>query len=149
MKKFNWAQKNLGMSWKDTTQYFLNCYGETSSLWLDSADKTGFKQLVTGYIKKLCKDDDAKGTLKVAVFKDYWQKPADVEINDHNLCIQHLLQWMDMIPGYNKANLSVKEQNCIPASSEVTFPWFWSPIYIYFLHQKGVLLLVTRHRELD
>ena len=41
--------------------------------------------MMADYLKELCKDNDAKGTLKVAIFKDYWQKPADIEINNHNM----------------------------------------------------------------
>ena len=48
-------------------------------------DEAVFKALMTYYLKELCKDNDAKRTLKVETFKGYWQKPADVEIDDHNL----------------------------------------------------------------
>ena len=78
--------------------------------------------MMVDYLKELCKGDDAKGTLKVAIFKDYWQKPADVEIDNHNLWIQQLLHWVDMIPGYSGAKLTTKEQNRIYLA---TFPRGW------------------------
>ena len=77
---------------------------------------------MTDYLKKLCKDDDAKGTLKVAIFKDYWQKLVDVEIDDHNLRIQQLLRWVDMLPGYLAVKLTTKERN---RNYVATFPKAW------------------------
>ena len=85
-------------------------------------DEARFRAIMADYLKKLCKDNDAKGTLKVTIFKDYWQKPADVEIDDHNLWIQQLLRWVDMIPGYSNAKLTTKEQNRIYLA---TFPRGW------------------------
>lgn len=106
-KKFNSVRRNSGMSWKEATQHFLNCFGEITSLQLEKvsqkyqnshsgsnyykSSEDGFKLIVTDYIKELCKDDDAKETLKVEILKGYWQKPVDVEINDDSLCVQQLL----------------------------------------------------------
>ena len=95
-----------------TTYNYTNCLGEVAQLQLEkgcnkhlenndsedySATKEGFKLMIKEYIRELCKDEDAKETLKREVFNGHWQKPVDKDITNHNVYVQRLLKWVDLI----------------------------------------------------
>ena len=84
--------------------------------------KSGFKCLIKDYIKELCLDKNAQGTLKQSIEKGEWIKPEDVEIANHNLRIQQLFSWIDQVPGYQNNELSDQEKHQLYVS---TFPTSW------------------------
>ena len=90
------------------------------------ATEDGFKLMTKEYIRELCKDEDAKGTLKRAVFNGHWQKPVDKDITNHNVHVQRLLKWVDLIPGYQNDDLTVKEKHRMYLA---TFPKLWTEAF--------------------
>ena len=82
----------------------------------------GFKLLIKAYIKELCLDANAKGTLKQSIEKGEWIKPEDVDIANHNLRVQQLFGWIDQVPGYQNETLSDQEKHRLYV---LTFPTFW------------------------
>ena len=71
------------------------------------ATKEAFELMIKEYIRELCKDEDTKGTLKREVFNGHWQKLVDKDITNHNVHVQRLLKWVDLILGYQNDPLSV------------------------------------------
>ena len=67
----------------------------------------GFKLLIKAYIKELCLDKNAKGTLKQSIEKGEWIKPKDVDIANHNLRVQQLFGWIDQVPWLSRQETSV------------------------------------------
>ena len=113
------------MVWSDAQYNFTNCLGKIAQLRLEKvcnkhvAD-TGadypktedrFNLMVQQYIRELCKDEDAKGILKRAVFNGHWQKPVNKDITNHNVHVQRLLKWFDIIPGYQNDALTIREKH--------------------------------------
>ena len=102
------------MAWSDERYNFTNRLGEIAQLRLEKvcnkhvanngsdypATEAGFQLMIKEYIRKLCKDKDAKGTLKREVFNGHWQKPVDKDITNNNVHVQRLLKWVNIIPGY-------------------------------------------------
>lgn len=81
--------------------------GEVPQLKLDElvdndypVTERGFKALIKTFIKELCLDKNAKGTLKQSIEQGAWTKPKDTEIKDHNQKVQHLFKWVDQVPGF-------------------------------------------------
>ena len=70
------------MSWEETCFNFTNCLGESAQLCLEKVcnkyleengteyarTEAGFKLMIKDYIRELCNDEDAKGTLKREIF---------------------------------------------------------------------------------
>ena len=138
VNKFKRELEISGMAWADARYNFTNCLGEIAQLRLEEvqnkhmadnggadypATKDGFKLMIKEYIRELCKDEDAKGTLKRAVFNGHWQKPVNKDITNHNMHVQRLLKWVDLIPGYQNDDLAVREKHRMYLS---TFPKFWT-----------------------
>ena len=126
VNKFERELEISGMSWADARYNFTNCLGEIAQLRLEKvrnkhmadnggadypATEDGFKLMTKEYIRELCKDEDAKGTLKRAVFNGHWQKPVDKDITNHNVHVQRLLKWVDLIPGYQNDDLTDREKH--------------------------------------
>ena len=119
--KFERERQISGMAWSNAHYNFTNCLGEIAQLRLEKvcnkhvadmgadypARETGFRLMIKEYIRELCKEEDAKGTLKREVCKGHWQKPVDKDITNHNVHVQHLLNWVDIIPGYQNDPLSI------------------------------------------
>ena len=113
-------RKNSNMEWSEAIYNFSNCLGNMACLRLQKVKnvhrggypntQAGFELLIKHYIKELCLDNNAKGTLKQSIKKGEWIKPKEVEIANHNLCVQQLFGWMDKVPGYQNDNLSEQEK---------------------------------------
>ena len=99
-----------------------NALPESESKGTYQNTKAGFKRSIKDYIKELCLDANAKGTLKQSIEKGEWIKPEDVDIANHNLRVQQLFGWIDKVPGYQDGELSNQEKHQLYVS---TFPTFW------------------------
>ena len=109
------------MAWSEAIYNFSNCLGNTARLRLQKVRKAQrggyantqavFELLIKHFIKELCLEENAKGTLKQSIEKGEWIKPEDVEIANHNLQVQQLFNWMDQVPGYQNGNLSDQEKH--------------------------------------
>ena len=89
------SSKSQACFWADACYNFTNCLDEIAQLRLEKvcnkhvadtgadypATEDGFKLMIKEYIRELCKDEEAKGTLKRAVFNGHWQKL--LENKDH------------------------------------------------------------------
>ena len=106
------------MPWSEAIYNFSHCLSNTARMRFQKVkgqgtyDNTedGFKQLIKAYIKELCLDANAKGTLKQSIEKGEWIKPKDVDIANHNLRVQQLFGWIDQVPGYQNEALSKQEK---------------------------------------
>ena len=84
------------MPWSEAIYNFSHCLGNTARMRFQKVKskgtyqntENGFKRLIKDYIKKLCLDANAKGTLKQSIEKGEWIKPKDVDIANHNLRVQ-------------------------------------------------------------
>ena len=86
LKIFKRALKVTRMNWADAAYNFLNCLGPILQMKLGKlvADypvtENGFNQMVRGFIRELCLDKSAKGTLKQSIKRGAWIKPEGTEI---------------------------------------------------------------------
>ena len=118
------------MPWSEAIYNFSHCLGNTAQMRFQKVKskgtyqntKAGFERLIKDYIKELCLDVNAKGTLKQSIEKGEWTKPEDVDIANHNLRVQQLFGWIDKVPGYQDGELSDQEKHRLYVS---TFPTFW------------------------
>ena len=63
--------------------------------------ENGFNQLIRAFIRLLCLDDNAKGTLKQSIERGAWIKPEDKGIQEHHQKVVHLFNWIDQVPGFH------------------------------------------------
>ena len=118
------------MPWSEAIYNFSHCLGNTAQMRFQKVKskgtyhntEQGFKRLIKAYIKELCLDANAKGTLKQSIEKGEWIKPEDVDIANHNLRVQQLFGWIDQVPGYQDGDLSDQEKHRLYV---LTFPTFW------------------------
>ena len=123
-------QETSKMPWSEAIYNFSHCLGNTARMRFQKVKskgtypntKAGFERLIKDYIKELCLDANAKGTLKQSIEKGEWIKPEDVDIANHNLRVQQLFGWIDQVPGYQDGELSDQEKHGLYVS---TFPTFW------------------------
>ena len=107
IKSFERAQKITRMRWIDAAYNFSNCLGQIRQTKLDelvldySVTEEGFRHIINSFIRALCCDENAKGTLKQSIRRGDWIKPKDVNIQDHNQKVQHLFKWLDKVPGFH------------------------------------------------
>ena len=119
MDMFLIKRENSKMAWSEDIYNFGHCLGNTAWMRFQKVKsvgtypntQTGFKQLIKDYIKELCLDKNAKGTLKQSIKKGERIKPEDVKIANHNLWVQQLFNWIDQVPGYHDDALSEKEKH--------------------------------------
>ena len=112
-------RETSNMPWSEATYNFSHCLGNTARMRFQKVNRSGtyndtedgFKLLIKAYIKDLCLDANAKGTLKQSIKKGEWIKPEDVDIANHNLWVQQLFGWIDQVPGYQEGNLSNEEKH--------------------------------------
>ena len=91
--KFLVERETSDMPWSEAIYNFSHCLSHTARMRFQKVkgqgtyDNTedGFKLLIKAYIKELCLDKNAKGTLKQSIEKGEWIKPKDVDIANHNL----------------------------------------------------------------
>ena len=123
-------QETSKKPWSEAIYNFSHCLGNTARMRFQKVKSKGtyqntensFKQLIKAYIKELCLDANAKGTLKQSIKKGEWIKPKDVDIANHNLRVQQLFGWIDQVPGYQNGELSNQEKHRLYV---LTFPTFW------------------------
>ena len=86
-------RETSNMPWSEAIYNFSHCLGNTARMRFQNVKRNGtydntedgFKLLIKAYIKELCLDKNAKGTLKQSIEKGEWIKPEDVDIANHNL----------------------------------------------------------------
>ena len=103
INRFERERSSLQMPWADARFNFANCLGEIPKERLEKVctkyeeendgtgytdTQEGFKQMVKDFIKDLCKDGDAKGTLKREVLNGLWNKPMAKDIAEHSITVQ-------------------------------------------------------------
>ena len=123
-------RETSNMPWSEAIYNFSHCLGHTARMRFQKVKNSGtydntedgFKSLIKDYIKELCLDKNAKGTLKQSIEKGEWIKPEDVEIANHNIRVLQLFGWIDQVPGYQEGDLSDQEKHRLYV---LTFPPFW------------------------
>ena len=118
IEMFKRARKVTRMSWAEAILNFSNCLGPIPQLKLDELydddnypqTEVAFNGLLNLFIRDLCLDEDAKGTLKQNIKKGNWIKPEDVEIREHSTKVIHLFNWMDQIPGFYQGAMTDAEK---------------------------------------
>jgi len=139
VEMFKRARKVTRMNWADAILNFSNCLGPIPQLRLDELYDDGnypqtefaFNGLLNMFIRNLCLDEDAKGTLKQSIERGNWTKPEDTEIRDHNTKVIHLFNWIDQVPGFSGGAMSDAEKHRLYVS---TFPSQWAK---RFQSQRG------------
>merc|ERR1712023_565713 len=91
INKFERERVISQMPWSEARFNFTNCLGEIPQERLVRVctryqeengreyanTQNGFNRMIKDYIRDLCKDEDAKSTLKREVFNGLWSKPMD------------------------------------------------------------------------
>ena len=107
------------MSWVDAAINFLNCLGPIPQIKLDKlvgdddnypVTEAGFNALMRHFIRSLCLDKNAKGTLKQSIERGNWVKPEDVRICKHHQKVIHLFKWIDQVPGFHAGDMTEMEK---------------------------------------
>ena len=119
------------MSWADATINFLKCLGPIPPLKLDElynndnypVTETGFNGLMRHFIRSLCLDKNAKGTLKQSIKSGNWIKPEDTEIQEHHQKVIHLFKWINQVPGFHCGEMMKMEKYRLYVT---TFPTHWA-----------------------
>lgn len=127
---FKRAQKVTRMNWADATLNFSNYSGPIPQLKLDKLyqddnypeTEMAFNGLINLFIRNLCLDEDAKGTLKQSIERGNWIKPEDTEIQDHHTKVIHLFNWIDQVPGFHRGAMTKMEKYRLYVA---TFPTQW------------------------
>ena len=90
---FKRARKLTRMNWADAGYNFSNCLGPIPQLKLDKligmddnypVTENSFNALMRHFIRLLCLDENAKGTLKQSIERGNWIKPKDVGVQEHH-----------------------------------------------------------------
>ena len=97
--------------------------------------KVGFNGLVNHFIRSLCLDENAKGTLKQSIERGNWIKPEDMEIQEHHQKVIHLFKRINQVPGFHCGEMTEMEKYRLYVA---TFPTQWAKQFI--LVQKDSLM---------
>ena len=84
------------------------------------ATKVNFNGLVTHFIKSLCLDENAKGTLKQSIERDNWIKPEDTEIQEHHQKVIHLFNWINQVAGFHRGAMTEMEKHRLYVTTFLT-----------------------------
>ena len=131
IEMFKRARKVTRMNWAEAILNFSNCMGPIPQMKLDELyddhnypqTEAAFNGLLNMFIRDLCVDEDAKGTLKQNIEKGNWIKPEDVEIQDHSTKVIHLFNWMDQVPGFHQGPMTDPEKYRLYVA---TYPIQWA-----------------------
>ena len=86
-------------------------------------DTLTFKETITEFLEDKVKDDTCKDTVLATFYNERtYTKPDDVSVEDHELHISQLCEYIDWLPGIRTGDLSDEERKNIFYN---TFPKKW------------------------